>query len=110
MKKELFGITREDVSDKDSYILEYYLLSQNILVEGKGINVYGVEIRKLIPFKNGVIEETGIVRDLFAQRDKTEQFIRLLTDCKVTPVHLKDIALDFAGGCGVSDRDVLRSA
>lgn len=111
MKKELFGITREDAADSGSYILEYYLIEQNMQSEqNKTYTAYGVEIRKLIPCGTDTIEETSIVSDIFPQRSKTEQFIRLLTDCKVTPVHLKDIALDFIQSPAQERQNILCSA
>ena len=106
MKKELYGITREDAADKNSYILEYYLIEQEIASEDTLRRGYGVEIKKIIPSVGRTIEETGSVCDVFANRGRAEQFIRLLTDCKVTPVHLKDITIDFMN----AENDVLCTA
>lgn len=98
MKKELYGITREDAFDKNSYTLEYYLTQQEIFCDGAKHNTYGVEIHKLIPSNGSTIEEISCICDLTTLRSKIEYYLRLLTDCKVTPTHLKDITLDFLNG------------
>lgn len=98
MKKELYAITREDAFDKNSYILEYYLTQQECFCDGLKHNTYGVEVRKLIPANGAVIEEVSCIGDVSLFRNKVEYYIRLLTDCKVTPAHLKDITIDFLGG------------
>lgn len=95
MRKELFGITKEDATDINSYTLEYYLTESEVEYFGRTYTVYGVEVRKLIPHGENITMESSIVSDISSYRAKTESFINLLADCKVTPVHLEDITLDY---------------
>lgn len=95
MKKELYGITREDAHDTHSYILEYYLTEAEVQIDGQRRNMYGVEIRKLTPAEEDAVRESDAVTQLTESKELACRYIQLLTDCKVTPTHLTDITMDF---------------
>lgn len=98
MERELYGITQDNVSELNNSIsLEFYLLTETACIENIDTTVYGVEINRIENAKNNKTHESAAISNVWLSRQVAENFIQLLVDCKVRPVHLKDIVEDFVG-------------
>ncbi len=65
--------------------LTYYLLTDSVSEEFCDLKVYGVEIDKVSEKKS----EKKIIPDLFFDKSEAEEFLRKISDNKVTPTQLK---------------------
>lgn len=97
MKKEFFeGITITDGGCRQE--LEYFILTDSVSEEYCDLIVYGAEIDRVLTHENGKIErDKKIIPDLFFVKDEAEEFLRKISDNKVTPTELKYVVRDHIG-------------
>jgi len=91
-------VERNECSQKaeDMMKLDYYLLesdSEDDDIRGEQ-KVYGVEIVKK---QDGSTDEQSQFRNIYANREKVKNLIRLLAEHTVTPSSLPDILDDLIG-------------
>ena len=74
--------------------LRYYILEDEIMVDGKSLIEYGVEIEKL---ENQGIEKSQIA-SITTDQSRIDFIIKTLKKNSVTPVHLHDVIVDMLWG------------
>lgn len=77
--------------------LEYYL-SENVFVdEEKGsVPVFGIEVTEICAEPEGGEElQTAKIDGLSVNRERVLEFLYMLSDMEVMPVHLADVVEDF---------------
>ena len=97
MKKEFFG--KEIIMEAGCrQELTYYILTDSVREEYCDLIVYGVEIDRVLTHKNGKTErDKKIIPDLFFVKEEAEEFLRKISQNKVTPVELKLAVRDYIG-------------
>lgn len=97
MKKDFFKevtITHQGCRQE----LAYYILTDSVSEEYCDLIVYGTEIDRVLTHPNGLIErDKKIIPDLFFVKEEAEEFLRKISDNKITPVELKYAVRDYIG-------------
>lgn len=97
MKKEFFSeILVKDGNCRQD--LTYYILTDSVSEEYCDLIVYGVEIDRETTYIDGKTErDKKIITDLFFVKEEAEEFLRKISDNRVTPTRLKYAVRDYIG-------------
>ena len=83
MRRELYRV----VDAFEEFSLEYCILESSKELEGKIVEVYGIEVRKG--------EEISEVRDISSNKKLVEKLLENIIKNTVTPITLKNVIQDF---------------
>jgi len=83
VRRELYRV----VDAFEEFSLEYCILESSKELEGKIVEVYGIEVRKG--------EEISEVRDISSNKKLVEKLLENIIKNTVTPITLKNVIQDF---------------
>ncbi len=96
MKRILYEKTPwQTVEDNESISLQYFLLENELKIEGCSIKCYGIEIKKTSNISSQELSEVKQIPNVFFRRKEAVSFLKKLYEGMVTPIALSGILEDY---------------
>lgn len=88
-------LNKNETNIKNNIKLEYYSIEREINIKSEAKTLYGISIIKKEYCENRVSFEKSSVEKVSTNRNVVMSIIKVLKNCKVTPIALKDVVEDL---------------